>query len=307
MNNDIIYVTGDSFTAGEDLSDYIIKPDFEGYSLKEFEYYNNSNLIEDIYLSWNKIRYNYDNYNIQDVLRNNEKKRWSNHLSNLLKIPVFNNSEGGIATDNILYRTVLDIHYLKSCGMTVKEVIVQITEPSRFTYFDVNINSGYHSGSHPLWIQGLDPEIKWHACSRHINKSKSNVNECNLFKQNILLQDYDSLLYKTFMIFKIYETTVRDLIKKSPIFVDSYFWKTKGMYNNLNEAIQRTRINNKNWQKDFILNNYALDFYDNVKLSMLDCIANDEEKVFTANFHLNEVIHERFAERIANTYFNYVK
>lgn len=304
MNNDIIYVTGDSFTAGEDLSDYLIKPDFKGYSLKEFEYYNNnSNLKEKLFLNWNKIRFNYDNYNLNEVHRNNEKKRWSNCLSNLLKIPIYNNSEGGIAVDNILYRTVLDIHYLKACGMNIKEVIFQITEPSRFTYFDINIDSGYHAGTPSEWIKKLDPEIKWHKCDSNINASKSNLSKYNLFKQNILLQDYSSLIYKTFMLFKIYENTVRDLIKKSPIFVDSHFWKTKTMYNNLKNTIQVARENNKNWRKDFILNNYALEFYDKLKLNMVDCILNDEEKVFTANFHVNEVIHERFAERIANTYF----
>lgn len=300
MNNDIIYVTGDSYTAGEDLSDYIIKPDFIGYNLKDYEYYSiNTNKKINLLKEWNKIKFNFSNYDHTAVIRNNLKKRWSTHLSNLIGISVYNNSEGGIAIDNCLYRTVLDISYFKSCGINVKEVIFQITHPARFTYFDTHKDSSFYSNSNPNMFYTIEPELKWHK----VCKGDNNVNykEKKFFEQSILLQDYGSLTYKALMLFKIYENTVKGLIQKSPIFVDSIFWKNN--YTNYKEEIENIVKENKNWRKDFILNNYAQDFYDNLKLDMWDCILNKEEKVFTANFHLNEIIHERFAEKIANTYF----
>jgi len=144
----MIYVNGDSFTAGIGLADHEFVPDFEKY--------NKNNISTKDY--FNKVRFNViqdpkicSMYNVR-----NKELSWPARLSKILGIEIINAAEGGSSMGSILYRTMLDLTKLQMEGITPKKVIIMLTETTRLTTITNTIhakNKSFLDGDHRAWIE----------------------------------------------------------------------------------------------------------------------------------------------------------
>jgi hypothetical protein len=295
MTKEIIYVNGDSFTQGCDLEDHLY-PDFERYySLGELRSLTLDQLME---------RQRADLIKKETFVKTNLEKsfeytqsryvfRWSHVLENILNKPVFNlSSHGGSSMYAIAYRTMADVVCLKNQGYNITDIIIQITGSGRISIF--KNNNIYEEP--PIQTSALLKNIKYNIISKNFISAK-NTQYQTLF-EHAMLHETNSfneyrLLHDLFML----KHALESLTKARVIFVDSVFYK-------------KTIGNSKNFtftDCDLTEDNHIVKFKQqldqDIKLSMLECVEENEPDTMTAGMHFTAKIHRRFAELVAETYF----
>lgn len=281
-DKNIIYVGGDSFTAGEDLSDELIPGNQE---LSTCEYRNMLHADWHSRLeNWRNIKQQFYFQNASEFdnhVENNRNTRWSSVLQSVLNRPVINySSAGGSSMFAIAYRAAFDINRLQNQGYKITDVILQLTNASRYTFFTDSNQEEYHNKESYL-IRSVNPASE--VCMDLISAIATH-------------ESYIHSVYRLF--YEIYqaEKMIESIIGKKPIFVDSIFFEPAEF---LNRNLFKTANNFDGFIKD-----YSIELKDKLQLSMYKCINNQDEKVWTTTYHLNAEIHKRFAKRIAETYFN---
>jgi hypothetical protein len=286
----VVYVGGDSFTAGEDITDYLL-PEYSEYSTAEMTELLKTNSNPSDGESWISVRdkfYSDPNnqglYDQHNKIRNN--LRWSNKLEEIINQPVLNMSSiGGSSMYAIGYRAAYDLELLKKQGYTVTDVIIQLTNASRF-YFFTNQKFEIHKN-------GIDYKI----CS-----ITSGTNQfTDIFDTTIKHEDFYYNVYRLF--YEIYqiEKMIESIIGKKPIFVDSVFFSDFIHSVDFFKIIKDITIANEHQ----FIRSYAEELEKRLELSMLDCVADHDEKIWTKNLHFNSKIHQRFAKLVADRYFNH--
>lgn len=281
-DKNIIYVGGDSFTAGEDLSDKLI-PGYQEFSTREYKQILNADLHSNLQ-NWRNIRKKFylQHEKVYDEhVENNHNTRWSSVLQSTLNKTVLNySSAGGSSMFAIAYRAAFDINRLQNQGYKITDVILQLTNASRYTFFTNTDQEEYHNGESYL-IRSINPASEM--CMDLV----------------AAISEHESYIHSVYRLFyEIYQADkmIESIIGKKPIFVDSIFFEPAEF---LNRNLFKT-INNF----DGFIKDYSIELKDRLQLSMFKCINNDDEKVWTTSYHLNAEIHKRFAQRVAETYFN---
>lgn len=117
----IVYCNGDSFFAGDELGDDILTG-HPGYAV----YYKIPKyLTEWIQNSWNTDHSLYTERKMlwQQIVDLGKQRAFPNKLSNLLNIPVINNSHGGASMDRIVRTTITDLIELKKTTSDIVAII----------------------------------------------------------------------------------------------------------------------------------------------------------------------------------------
>lgn len=282
--NEVIYVGGDSFTSAEDISDYLI----DGYC------FHSSNDFRNALLDTEKLTENNNNwvnariahcnkYGARLIEEEARKYRWSTQLENILNKKVMNVSGlGGSSIYAICYRAIYDIVELQSAGHKVTDAIIQLTNSPRFSFFTED--------------KAKMPES--HHKYKITSFTLNSIEDIKLRNEFLKLEEYSMSVYRAF--YDIYTTDmmITNLIGKQPIFVDSLFYRPS----ELTITSPFDKFGKFENQPNF-LTDYVKSLKDRVALSMRDCVENDDEKVWTTNYHFDKTIHERFANKIAETYF----
>jgi hypothetical protein len=293
----IVYVNGDSFTEGSDMADHMY-PFFKGYySLKDITSQNiDVRLAEQTAAIDSKFNFHVERGSsdplVQQINQFEYDNRWSNKLSEVINRPVYNlSSQGGSSMYAIAYRTMSDIYLLLQQGYTITDVIIQVTSAHRYSFFK---NTEDHH----------EPQRKHNSRYYHIlsgNTLHSPGLNKDLLKMIITEEPADMAEYRWLHDVYMLKNAIAQLTGARVIFVDSVFYvRTISDVNSFD--FKYSPWLNKN------PTDYLLDFkktLDNeIKLSMLDCIDNDEPDTITNGMHFTAKVHERFAKLIARTYFN---
>lgn len=285
----VIYIAGDSFTAGEDIGDFLV-PNAVSRTRNDF----NDHLMENVQ-SWQKYRDTWlhqDPNHIKQFTDFNVQNRWSTQLSQILDISVINNSIGGSSNYEIMYKTLHDILDLQSQGIEIKDVIVQTTSSDRYSYYCKNSSS---------------PDIENHkkylisSFSRHSKKN-------NLYTSDYYSREtWEMSAYRYFVDLMFFDNTITNILGKKPIYVDSVFLKKNSLLSEYMHLVIDNNFLVGRKQKHLVskqILEFAKDFVNRrIELAMDDELTFDEA-VWTTNFHLNSSVHKRFAQRIAERYYN---
>ena len=257
-----------------------------------------------------KIAANWSEYSARFVSANNLaysqiqfKNRWTTKLNELLSDhEVLNISScGGSSNRAIMYRAIMDILNLVKAGKTIDKVILQLSGHPRFMHF--------YEGT---ILPGVRPQNDYRifntVFANYTMEQQELLNATSLLSGNV----YDNL-------WDIYtaEKTIESICGVSPIYVDSV-WMHHDSVNKADPIYESPDLLDR-WLEstDFdhrdICENNSVKFFKSFsakltgqlrQCSMTQCIADDDEKVWTGNFHLTKIIHERFANLVATTYFN---
>jgi hypothetical protein len=116
----LVYVSGDSHTAGIELGDYIL-PNWPGLRP-----------TRDINLNWDKARHAlYDRY--ESVLfKLNKKLSWPGQLQEKYNLELISSAKGGASMQGIANRTILDLSRLKKLNRAPEFVFIQLTSMYRY-------------------------------------------------------------------------------------------------------------------------------------------------------------------------------
>ena len=203
----LLYVNGDSFSAGSGLYDSEYVTNFDYYKSKLS---GNDKSLYTEYMAHrseclNVVRLKSPNEDVYMKLYSQEKERsWVNKLSKLLGANVINSSEGGSSTSAILYRTVLDLNDLRKKGNVPDLVIIHLTDPARIALIRENRVHNYRSEHN--WIQSLLLSMP------HDDKEIT-----QLLNATLLLQNDSELTLKMFLEIMLIRSTVKEMTGKYPI------------------------------------------------------------------------------------------
>ena len=283
-DNKVIYVNGDSFTEGCELSNHFCHGAFDRYySLDDVINWgaDTQNIQTE---SVRKIRKFHDEHPelLDGFFDYENEKRWSNQLENLLGRRVLNtSSHGGSGMYAIAYRTLMDISRFIKQGLEVTDVIIQITSPYRFSVFK---DTGKFE--EPRFVKNTPPPTRYNIVSmNYVTDVPAGEIEDPQWQQYRYIHD----LY-------MFSNAIKQITNANLIFVDSIFYKTN--------PINKIGINLLDAVPDGHVKDFKNTLDSELTLSMLDVIDRYENDTFTAGLHFTEKVHERFARAIAERYFN---
>ena len=282
----MIYVNGDSFTEGSGLW-YTTLPEYECEQLVTLKnkdpvtQTDNHRFYRNLCFS-RKI----------DTIKVQKELRWSTKLEEITNKKVINiSSEGGASMYSIMYKTMQDLHMIKSSGKQLTAVIIQLTGCMRQEIF-------YSKVKTPI-IQTLWPE-------REINgeynvESFSTIEFERFFKPEYLIasMNNESKYIKFYHDVMLFDSFIQSEYEIKPIYVDSIFHKNSIRFNYEDQT-------HKTWYIEEMpkhLQSFASELKERVELAMDDDITVTD-RVWTKDFHLSAEIHENFAQRIAERYFS---
>lgn len=302
QDKDIIYVNGDSFTAGSDLADYLLPGYPEEITLNDMVNNHDTNRINS-YTEWKREQQKKKIVNFKYLSDIETSNRWSNKLSMIINKPVLNKSHPGSDNFSIFARTCSDIEKLRASGTTVSKIIIQITGFMRYSYIR---SAEYSSGDvFKLDIRTLHRlELADGFFFRHlmpmymgssiITKAENEFLKRSLYEEVVYGdQPQSSKLIGHLLNLKMFKDAVRGVSGVDPIIVDSLFMKTY-----LHYTYSAKYLENKD--------SYVYKLFENVfsdqLMTMFD-IPDFYEKSITCGGHFNAKVHEKFAEKIAERYF----
>lgn len=306
QGNNVVYVGGDSFTAGDDIADHFL-PDYSEdlcYGIRQMREMHDQAAdimkVIDARDEYFKRKQAYLNSNFEiklEWIKWVHEHRWSNVLGKLINLPVFNiSSFGGSGTYAIGYRACYDINDLQKRGYNVSHVIIQMTAPGRLTLF-----TGEDSQQRQHCIFDNSKMI-YYFCE-HQNVA---VQTDALAKEYLKKETMQFLMYR--YLYEIYtmEMSLRSIVPNAEIiFVDSIFHRS--------ELFTRRKIfedlywyfkhKHQTTEQDNFLLEYARSLEKRIELAMIDCATDQEETIFLPTAHVKHYIHERFAHRVFERYF----
>jgi hypothetical protein len=198
----MIYVNGDSFTAGTGLSDHEFVPDFEKYNIDNISVYDYYKLREKALDNSEEL---YKLYKTR-----NKELSWSARLSKILGTKVINAGEGGSSMSSIGYRTMLDLTKLQMEGITPERVIIMLTDENRVTL--IQTNRTVNSNPYDLrdisrgWLESIV-----------LGSYESNSVLDPFIKETLLLQSTNDLIIKWLVEVALVKNIVKSLTGKYPI------------------------------------------------------------------------------------------
>lgn len=300
---DIVYVNGDSFSAGADLADYLL-PDYpEQWTLNDLI----NNYDPDIgsrYVNWRHKFYDArSEFYSQDALNAQDRLRWSSILASTVDRTVINNSYAGADNYSITVRSCNDIQKLISKGYTITHVIIQFTGFNRYSYVRNSNNSRDNRFYYDIRNQSKS-SMKDGFYLRHIKSSELNTGqltdkESKFLEKEVLDelvyedQDSSSRLLSHLLTLKLYKDAIKGVSGVDPIFVDSLFMKSYFRYTDT--------------EKHLISGSYINDVFNYIfpgsMLSMYDIPDFYNEKSITGGRHFDRFVHEKFSKLLAERYF----
>jgi len=296
QDKNIIYVNGDSFTEGSDMADHMYPFFKRYYSLNEIRkediairLANQRSAVE------NKVQFHRDysaDQLMQEINQFQKDNRWSTKLSKLINRPVYNlSSHGGSSMYAIAYRTMADLHLLIEQGYTITDVIIQVTSAHRYSFFAETTDE-----EEP---QRRDNIRYYHIKSgNHFNCPHLNP---DLLKMIVDAESPGMAEYRWLHDLCMLKNAVENLTKSRVIFVDSVFYLKQF------DGLRSYDFINSPWLNknptDYVLN-FKKILDNEMKLTMLNCIGNNEPDTITDGMHFTAPVHDKFAQQIARTYFN---
>jgi hypothetical protein len=134
-----IYVNGDSYTAGSELTDWVL-PGFPGYNSV------GSPIVKEVTKEakeWHAHRYEVAiKYfgSIENYFKAERNLAWPAELHRLdPNLFVYNGGKNGASITGIAHRTIADLLMNKAQGIAFDRVFIQLTSCNRFEIYDVNI------------------------------------------------------------------------------------------------------------------------------------------------------------------------
>jgi len=206
----MIYVNGDSFTAGTGLSDHEFIPEFEKYNNISYQNYHNMR-IKYIHLLPSKDPL-MDAIIAYDI--RNKELSWPILMSRILGTEVINTAQGGSSMSSILYRTLLDLTKLKMEGVTPKTVIIMLTCENRITLVQT------HAVIHEPTLQGKQSWIRSIVLSQPL---ESNHPFSSIVKETVLRQSKNDLITKWLLEVALLKNVVKSLTGTYPIIAAPMF------------------------------------------------------------------------------------
>jgi len=292
LGKDVIYVNGDSFTEGCDLADHMTTSFKKYYSLHEI-------LTEDLETreasqkaaAEQKFNFYRDPANLELCRQMEQFKidnRWTSTLSKELNRPVFNvSSHGGSSMYAIIYRTMVDLNKLQKQGYTITDVIIQVTSPSRYSFFS---NTKDYE----------EPQFLVNDYYYHIKTADFTANS-ELFNLIHSLESYDMAQYRWLHDMCMFKYAIASITNARLILVDSVFYRSnlKGIKD---FQFNTSPLLNKNID-DYLLN-FKKQLDDEIELSMIECVDLNDSNTMTNSLHFTTKIHDIFAKKIAERYFS---
>jgi hypothetical protein len=293
-NKDIIYVNGDSFTEGCEISHHLASFSKKFYSINEIREHFKTGTIATLQRKhWNLyhlfFKKNKDISLSQKMMDYQFNNRWSKRLEKKLNRKVFNlSSSGGSSMQAITYKTLTDLYSLTVQGYNITDIIIQLTSSSRYSFFKNTL---------PEEEPPLDPSIPI------IERQKYNIISANphsktysKFAESIFIEEqgYSFLRY----IFEVYTlvNSIKANYNSRIILLDSMFYRPTCL------DIQPTSLDHL-IDKNHFLFNFKEQLDKDVELSMIECIDHDEPDTMTMGGHFTSKVHDIFAEKISNRYF----
>jgi len=299
---DIIYVNGDSFTAGSDLGDYLL-PDYPSEkSLNDFL----NNLDGESAMNYENWRHKWysDRPDLLDDVKSSEiNLRWSTHLSTLLDTEIVNNSYPGSDNYGIVVRACNDIEKLNKQGYRISRIIIQFTGFSRYSYLrHVDTSAGEQFQLDIKNISKLELGDGFYL--RHLMPIQRDTTRLtkreNRFVEREILEEmvYEDQCSSTkflsnLLTLKMYSDAIKGVSGIKPLFVDSIFMKSYFAYTGANRYLK----------PDSYINEIFNYIFPEPMLSMYD-IPEFNEPSLTGGGHFVSSVHKQFAEQIAMRYFN---
>jgi len=284
---DIIYVNGDSFTQGCDLEDHLYPSFKKNYSMNELLSIPFQQVIDHQRISIQE-KEAFANSNAEEnseFLDLQRTLRWSSALQDILNTPVFNlSSHGGSSMYAIAYRTIEDVVALKDQGYNITDIIIQITAGGRFSIFK---NTEY-------WEEPPRPTRRYNIASANIYTTKYQ----SLFEQLSIHETPEFNDYRALHDLFTLKHALTSLTNARIIVVDSLFYKKTLSKRNF------FTFKDCNLPPDNHVVQFKKQLDQDIKLSMLECVEPSEPDTITTGLHFTAKVHRRFAELIAETYFN---
>lgn len=213
MSKPFLYFNGDSFTAGVELADDMF-PTWPGLTQRK----NNS--LE----SWKEYR-NFldstitvlDDSRLEQYIQLQYDRSWANTLAKILDVNFLNSGLGGSAQEAITHRTIIDFLTLESKGINVDLAIIQLTCPTRLTFYNSYFKGRFYKTNgfdYSLIIPDINKKLKFDPI---INKTEEFE---NFVKQYIMKEDYFGTLVRWLNNLVLLRSFVKTKTGKLPIFVD---------------------------------------------------------------------------------------
>jgi len=195
----IIYINGDSFTAGDGLGDHAIFPTFPG----TLGLGDNPRT----WASWRDTLLTTDKELADLSIAENKKRSWAAQLANHTTATIINNAVGGSSMFGIYSRTVSDITSLIKNNIVPDVVLIGLTSDERVSF----INRNPMPDNNRFWVHVVVPACINHVGTTHRKYAKS-FWESHSDEELLTL-----FLYTCFNI----KTYVNSVINKDPIFINT--------------------------------------------------------------------------------------
>jgi hypothetical protein len=293
QDKNIIYVNGDSFTQGCDV-EYHLRPTFKkNFSVNEIlsipikQLVANQRAMFEENSQWDEA--NPEEY--KKLMEYQKEMRWSSRLEKILNRPVFNiSSKGGSSMYAISYRTIADIIALKNAGYNITDVIIQITKAGRYSFFKNTLDV-----EEPIYDTQKATIKKYNIVSF---TAGTDVKEYQRMIEGIIMNEtFEYSEYRLLHDLLMFKHALIAITGARVIFVDSLFFKkTLGdkffTFNNC-ELSEENHVFAFKKQMD-----------NDIELSMIESVDPDEPDTMTTGLHFTAKVHDIFAKKIAERYFN---
>jgi hypothetical protein len=280
-----VYVNGDSFTEGCEISHHLSSIHEGYYSLNDFIKQSPDQLQKkqyDYIKKWNE--FSIKDPTIQHRMKFEKENRWSTYLSKLIDRPVLNmSSQGGSSLYAISFRTMQDLQYLKKNNFNITDVVIQLTGTNRYSVF-----SHTEKGQEPN-----DHKIPYNLISFNQNYTEKNLSK---LYDMLIEHEWDFANHRYLFDLFLLENTIKSITSARIIFVDSVFFT--------NSALLSSPWTDIEFDNLHFLNDYVKKIKSELELSMISCITADEPDTLTGGLHFTAPVHKKFAQKIAKRYFN---
>lgn len=271
-----IYCNGDSFTAGEELLDYML-PTWPGYRT------TGSIQVKDTDYDWLAVRRKIGSSifgSISLLLEKEKEASWAGQFKKINKnISIYNGALGGSSIAGIANRTVVDLAKHKDKNFDF--VFIQLTGPNRIGFYDSLLVEKHFMQEHPIG------HLK-KFCEPHREIAKKYV-ECYSDKEFSIQYLYTMISLKY---------AIKGLTGKYPIFLLSQkAWKDYI----LNSLLDNTTLANHEVIKTLIDNSGILNVTDETTMENVQIKNNF---LYTPLLHFEPRCHEEFAKILYNKYIN---
>jgi hypothetical protein len=271
-----IYCNGDSFTAGEELLDYLF-PGWPGYRS------TGSFFAKDLDHRWAAIRQTHAQtvFGSMEYFNEREKEQsWAGQLSKINKnISVINGAVSGSAIAGIANRTIVDL--VKHKDKQFDFIFIQLTGPNRIGFYNSNLAANYFMRERPIGQIDKFPPIEQEIAKKYIL--------CYSDKEFAIQYLYTMIGLKY---------AVKGLTGQYPIFLSSH---TKWRDYIINSLLENQHLANDEIIQILIKDSGILDIPN---AAIMEDVQMQNNFLHTPLLHFELRCHEEFAKIIYNKYLS---